>query len=104
MDVADEWRKLTGLPAVFAVWAGRQITPDMVEILQDARRRGMAKLADIAREEAPKLGLPFDLCHNYLSRVMIYELGEREMLGLKTFKDKATAHGLIESSLEATRT
>jgi predicted solute-binding protein len=98
MDLATEWKKLTALPAVFAVWAGKGIKPELVEILQAAKTAGMAKLHEIAREESERLGLPLELCDEYLSRIMIYDLGEREMLGLDKFREKAIAHGLVEKA------
>ena len=95
VDVGEEWKKLTGLPAVFAVWAGREMTPDLVHQLQLSKRKGMSKLVAIAREESAELGLPFEQCYEYLSETMVYDLGEREALGLKVFRDKCVEHGLL---------
>ena len=96
LDIAEEWKKLTGLPAVFAVWAGKNLSPELVSALQDAKRRGLRMIREIAIEESAKLGLPFDVCYEYLSKTITYDLGEREMLSLKMFKDKAEAHGLLD--------
>lgn len=95
LDIAEEWGKLTGLPAVFAVWAGRGITPELVRVLHEAKRAGMAILPQIAREESARLGLPYELCFAYLSEIMVYDMGEREEQGLEMFRQKAEAHGLI---------
>ena len=95
LDIGEEWRRLTGLPAVFAVWAGREMTPELVRVLHESKREGMARIREIAVEEAQRLGLPFELCHGYLAHAMIYDLGEREMLGLKAFRDKCAEHGLL---------
>jgi len=97
MDLAEEWGKLTGLPAVFALWAGRGMTPELVEALHAAKREGMSRVHEIACEESAKLGLPFELCDEYLSKIMIYDLGEREQRGLQAFREKVAAHGLVES-------
>ena len=99
LDLGEEWKKLTGLPAVFAVWAGRDITPDLVETLEESKRVGLSMLPEIAREESAKLGLPYEVCHDYLARVMVYDLGERETLGLQAFRDKCIAHGLVRSEV-----
>lgn len=96
LDLAEEWGKLTNLPAVFAVWAGRGITPELVEVLQIAKREGMAVLDEIAREESARLGLPYEQCYEYLSEIMVYNMGEREKQGLELFRQKAIAHGLLD--------
>lgn len=101
LDVAEEWKRLTGLPAVFAVWAGTQMTPELVQTLHQAKRDGLARIPEIARVESVRLGLPLDVCRRYLSEIMIYDLGDREERGLKAFKDRAAAHGLIELTGEA---
>lgn len=94
-DIAEQWRNLTGLPAVFAVWAGIEMPSELVHVLHDAKQQGMTRLHEIASEESANLGLSFDVCYDYLANVMIYDLGDRESLGLKTFRDKAVAHGLL---------
>lgn len=95
LDVAEEWKKLTGVPAVFALWAGNGITPELVEVLNEAKSVGMTKLPEIAGEESERLSLPYDLCLDYLSRIMIYDLGEREAAGLEAFRSKLAAHDLL---------
>ncbi|MCL5103543.1 MAG: menaquinone biosynthesis protein [Armatimonadetes bacterium] len=100
LDIAEEWRKLTGLPAVFAVWAGKGITPELVDMLHEAKRQGTSQIAEIAREQAARLNLPYELCEEYLSRVMVYDLGDREAEGLAVFKQKAETHGLIARRVE----
>lgn len=99
LDLAEEWKRLTGLPMVFAVWAGKGITPQLVELLQEAKRQGMTMLPEIAKEESVRLGLPYDLCYEYLSEIMVYDMGERESLALEAFRQKAEAHGLIAGGL-----
>ena len=81
LDLAEEWKKLTGLPAVFAVWAGIDIAPELVDVLTRAKAPGLRGARDCA-EESARLGLPYQVCDEYLSRIMVYDLGEREMQGL----------------------
>lgn len=95
-DLAEEWKKLTGLPAVFAVWAGREINQELVQILREAKSVGLTKFDKIARAESAHLGLQYEICYDYLSKIMIYELGEREHAGLEVFKAKVISHGLIK--------
>lgn len=95
LDLAEEWKKLTGLPAVFAVWAGTGITPELIGILHQAKSAGIAQVHEIAREESVRLGLTYEVCDDYLSRIMVYDLGEREMQGLAVFRQKVIEHGLV---------
>src|SRR5579864_1338489 len=48
-DLGKEWVEMTGLPFVFAVWAGRKsvITPDVVEAFQSSCRFGRARIEEI---------------------------------------------------------
>jgi chorismate dehydratase len=101
LDLAEEWKKLTGLPAVFAVWAGNGITPELVKVLQSAKMEGLKHTHEIALEASEKLGLPYEVCENYLTRVMIYDLGERERQGLEVFRNKVVEHGLLNRELVA---
>ena len=94
-DLALEWRKLAGLPAVFAVWAGRGITPEVIQILQDAKRQGMSMLPEICRRESERLGLSYEICFDYLSNTIRYDMGEREQQAFELFREKAIAHGLV---------
>ena len=98
MDIAQEWGKLTGLPAVFAVWAGCKMTRELITVLQNAKSESMKMIPRIVCEESAKLGLSKEVCEEYLTRIIRYELGEREVQGLKVFEQKCMEHGLIDSS------
>ena len=96
LDLALEWKKLTGLPAVFAVWAGQGITPELRDVLHAAKQQGMSMLPEISRNESKRLGLPYEVCLDYLSNTIKYELGDREQEGFDLFREKAIAHGLVD--------
>ncbi len=98
LDLGDEWMKLTGLPAVFAVWAGpkQSITPELVDQLTAAKEDGLQRIVEISKEQSLRLGLPQKLCEDYLARVMKYDLGPQQIESLRTFGQKARKHGLID--------
>ena len=52
IDLGAEWKALTGLPFVYAMWVGRPgaATPAQCRALQAARDRGVANLPAIARQ------------------------------------------------------
>jgi len=91
LDLGAEWVQLTGLPMVFAVWAARAALPpqDPAPFL-DSLRYGIAHLEDIVRLEHVKLALPEQLVRDYLTRNIVFELGDRERAGLATFLQYAS--------------
>jgi chorismate dehydratase len=95
-DLGQEWYQWTGLPFVFAVWA---IHPGsdasgVPEALTEARRRGIASAGKIAHSEAARLGLDAGFCRRYLSNILDYNLGPRELAGLNRFYTLAADLGL----------
>jgi predicted solute-binding protein len=84
LDLGAEWLAMTGLPMVFAVWAGR---PNMIgaEVLIDSWQFGMDHLADIIRLEAPRRGLSPELAREYLTEHIAFDLGRREYEGMELY-------------------
>ena len=68
-DLGEEWLNWSGLPFVFAHWAARSDTDlgGLEETLSRVRDRGVECAADIARREAPKLGIPEQRAVDYLT-------------------------------------
>lgn len=91
LDLGAEWVQMTGLPMVFAVWAARAEFPtqDPAPFLE-SMRFGRAHIDDIARSEHAKLGISEDLARSYLKNNIVFELGDREYAGLKTFLQHAS--------------
>ena len=92
-DLAGEWKKMTGLPFVFAVWAVRRSCPHVEEIsqlLRHARNRGCESRRQLARLCSQRLGLPEDRCYDYLTDRLHYEVGPREIEGMRLFAELAT--------------
>ena len=90
-DLGEEWTQWTGLPFVFAMWAARRDCElgDVEESLCLSRDRGIARLAEIARREAPKLGVSEGLAHDYLAHNLHFTLGSAERAGLRLFQELA---------------
>jgi chorismate dehydratase len=96
IDLGAEWTSMTGLPFVWAAWAGRAGAVGSREIaaLQGARDAGVEHTDEIADaycglERAP-------LGRRYLRENMRYRLGPREAEGLQRYWDLAARHGLAE--------
>jgi chorismate dehydratase len=102
MDLGQFWYDWTGLPFVFAMWVARREvnTEGVDEALSHARDLGIANVADIAREEAPRLGISETLAHNYLTRNLHYHLTSAERSGLKLFSELAAQHNLVKPNVD----
>jgi chorismate dehydratase len=86
-DLGEEWTAMTGLPMVFAVWAGHKqhITPGVVEALTESCRFGRAHLEDIVKVDGAARGIPEELAREYLTHHIINELGPLEYEGLQLY-------------------
>ncbi len=95
-DLGEEWLRWTGLPFVFAMWAVRrdQETGSLETALCQARDKGVTLLDEIARREAPKLGIDESLAESYLKNNLSFYLGPAECCGLRLFQELAIKTGL----------
>lgn len=102
MDLGQVWNDWTGLPFVFAMWVARQEadTDGIDDVLSHARDLGLARVAEIAAEEAPRLGLTQLLAHNYLTKNLHYHLTSAERSGLKLFCELAAQHNLVKPDVD----
>ena len=103
-DLSAEWRKLTGLPFVFAVWALRMAAlaetsrdPDPATVLSRSRDHGTepANIATIARLWSAHVGLSPAAITDYLTRHIDYTLDAENRAGLELFYRYAAELGLI---------
>src|SRR5262245_44067143 len=95
-DLGQEWHDWTGLPFVYAFWAVREgVDLGPVEAaLVEAKRRGCARIGEIAHREAPLLGLDAGFCRRYLAHIIHFDLGPREQAGLHHYYMLACELGL----------
>jgi predicted solute-binding protein len=91
-DLGTEWVQMTGLPMVFAVWAGRAecVTPELEAAFLSSCRCGREHIAEIAGVEGPPRGFAPELAREYLTHNIVHELGAREYEGLRLFLEYAT--------------
>lgn len=97
LDLAGEWRELTGLPFVFAVWgvAPDLDLPGLTTYFESSLGRGLAALATLVRQSAAELGLDPAEVRSYLTESLSFALGEQELAGLDEYYRRAHVHGLI---------
>jgi len=88
LDLGDEWKRMTGLPMVFAVWAARPGVPESSYDPGDftgSVRFGMANLDRIVEEEHKTRGMTADLVREYLTRNVVFDFGDNERMGMRRF-------------------
>jgi chorismate dehydratase len=98
-DVVEEWRKMTSLPAVLAVWAARPevVNAGVVEDFRASRDFGLKNVDEISRQAAKELALPAGELQRYLTENIDFTLGEENLRGLTAYFGLAAALGLIRS-------
>ncbi|MDE2506222.1 MAG: menaquinone biosynthesis protein [Planctomycetota bacterium] len=102
VDLGEAWNTWTGLPFVFALWVARPGVDlgDLPEVLERCRLEGLRNARVLAEEHAPRLGLNLESCVDYLTRVLSYDLGPREIAGLRQFATRAARQGLAPEGVE----
>ena len=83
-DVVQHWRRMTGWPAVLAVWAGRReiVTPEVVSDFLASRDLGVEHLGDICRAAEKELGIPAPALEDYLRNKVDFSLDRENVTGL----------------------
>ncbi len=97
IDLGRAWSDLTGLPFVWAFWAGlpEAVDPATVGLLQRAAEAGMAVTdriaADYCRDQPDRTAV----AQHYLREHLAFRLTDRAIDGLRTYYREAEALGLI---------
>ncbi|HEV2200539.1 MAG TPA: menaquinone biosynthesis protein [Bryobacteraceae bacterium] len=93
LDLGAEWTALTGLPMVFAVWAGRKevVRKPYGQALADSCRYGLSHIEEIIPREAASRKLAEPLVRRYLTRHIVFEFGPRHEEGLAEYLKRAAA-------------
>ncbi|MFL5308133.1 MAG: cyclic dehypoxanthinyl futalosine synthase [Polyangia bacterium] len=96
-DLGSAWYELTGLPFVYAVWAGRPnaVDSDGIARLQASLEQGLAARPTIARAWGEAHGGDPAIYESYLTRNIRYRLGAEELSGMAAFFERARAAGLL---------
>ncbi len=98
IDLAEEWLDMTGLPFVFAVWAGRSgaITLDDTQAIISSKNLGLDNIDAVCRAAAEEYNADFNLVRSYLTENVQFNLGEEEVAGMKQYFELAYYHGALE--------
>lgn len=94
-DLAEEWRRFTGKPFVFAFWAMRadaasdEEAARVAEIFRDSRDTGLRHIDAIALEWSERLKISADVIVRYLSENVHYHLDQENIAGMQLFFEYA---------------
>jgi len=91
-DLAEEWRRWTFLPFVFAFWAVRKAAladlsaeVNLARIFQGSRDHGLQHVSEIASAWSKRLNLKTEIIRDYLTGNIDYSLDDENLRGLKLF-------------------
>lgn len=90
-DLAEEWRALTGLPFVSAVWAATGRARDRVlagrvdEVLIRSRDHGLENINGLVAEWSERLPLGDEVLRTYFTANIHYVLDEECVEGMRCF-------------------
>lgn len=99
LDLGEAWKRMTGLPFVFAVWMGRRDAElgKLSAILRHAREQGMLNVDRIIEAHAGPHRWPADVARKYLTEHLQFAIGPRELEAIRRFHARAAEYGLIDS-------
>lgn len=97
LDLGQEWKTLTGLPFVYAIWVTKSNSKlsGLSKILTNAKELGLKSIDKIADIEAERLNLSKERCFNYLNNAIKYNLGEEEIKGMEAYYKYALELGEV---------
>jgi chorismate dehydratase len=101
LDLGAEWKALTGLPFLFAVWMARAGIDlgNVAQRLEHAKHAGMNHIDEIVHRHATSQGWPAPVARRYLTHHMKYDVGQRQLDAVRLFFQLAAKHAIISSPI-----
>jgi chorismate dehydratase len=98
-DLAEEWRRATGLTFVSAVWSGaahgnlldKSVANDFIQ----SRNHGLRNIDTLVAEWSRRLPIPEETIHSYLTANIHYVLDDECIEGMKGFFRMAEETGVL---------
>ena len=89
LDLGAEWTAWSGLPMVFAVWAGKRevLTPAVGGAFWDSYQWGLAHMEEIVVRAKAERGFAEPVSREYLTRYIQYELTAKHLQGLGLYRE-----------------
>lgn len=101
LDLGAEWDLLTGLPMVFAVWAGAPscITAQARDAFRGSCQYGLERLEEIVSNPEACRGFSHHVAREYLTRYIKFNLGPEELSGLEVYRRYASSFRIRDAEL-----
>ena len=93
IDLGGAWTDWTGLPFVFAVWAGPRVNPEIRSAFTTCYERNAVRLGGLARARDAARATVLE---SYWTQSIRYRLGERENQGLMRYLSLGAEAGYFE--------
>lgn len=100
-DLGEEWKRLTGLPFVYALWLVRPEVSNAAEIGDRLRHVRDQNIANLQAVIAGETGFPWDFCVRYYTEYLRFTLDEQEKAGLGRFGEACAELGLIRRAINS---
>lgn len=91
VDLGEAWKRLTGLPFVFAVWTARaDADAAAIEaVLTEAKLRGLSRVDEIVATHGVRYGWPAEWARRYLTEYLKFDVGPKQLEAMQLFWRKA---------------
>ena len=96
IDLGAAWKSMTGMPFVFAVWAGpdESIMQHAANVFASARDRGVSRAREIATMHAERMGWPVELAHRYYTEHLDFQMTDRHVEGMNCYLELVRRYGV----------
>ena len=94
-DLGEQWKKLTDLPFVYALWLIRPEVVDAKEIADRLRLLRDENLANLDELIAAEKEFDPQFCSRYYHEHLRFSFGEKEKEGLRVFANLCAKHRLL---------
>lgn len=107
LDLGEEWKRLTGLPFVYAAWMCRAAESaeawvgPMADLLERQRLRNTMRTEWLISRAVDERRWPRDLAIRYVTEYLRYEVGPQQREGIERFFAEASGLGLLPATRPA---
>lgn len=111
LDLGEEWKKLTGLPFVYALWMCRSADLEnevkrakiqlAASLLDRQLRHNLTRIDRIIQDRAIEFRWPPDLARRYIGELLRYRVGSTEKDAVAKFFQEAAAADILDPALAA---